>query len=190
MSVDARGEVLQEVHEDSGVARGGGPPRVTPWSGTILWCESITPLICGKDLVFFCLVSDLIWTKNPPILRRRSFFLVFTYFWTEKRWHHVIQPRVPRVPPSLATHVPPSLATRVPPSLIQPRVPPSLATPLHEDTFWSPWPWPRSLSPWPRSLLVVENVLSAAPEQHYFLIRLKGRKIFRYRGLLRDDLFF
>ena len=32
-------------------------------------------------------------------------FLVFTYFWTEKGWHHVIPPRVP---PSLATplHLP------------------------------------------------------------------------------------
>ena len=33
-----------------------------------------------------------------------------------------------------------------------------------ENTFSSPWPWPRSSSswPWPRSLQVLENVLSSA----------------------------
>ena len=41
-----------------------------------------------------------------------------------------------------------------------------------EDTFSSPWPWPRSSSPWPwpRRLQVLENVLSSARGQRYFLI--------------------
>ena len=43
----------------------------------------------------------------------------------------------------------------------------------HEDTFWSPWPWswPQSLSPWPwpRALQVLQNVLSSAQGQHYFV---------------------
>ena len=58
----------------------------------------ITALICGE---YLALISNLIWTKNPLVLWRRPFFfLVFNYFWTENRWHHVIPPRVP---PFLAT---------------------------------------------------------------------------------------
>ena len=40
-----------------------------------------------------------------------------------------------------------------------------------EDTFWSPWPWPRRSNfwPWPRSLKSSEIALSSAREQHYFL---------------------
>ena len=40
-----------------------------------------------------------------------------------------------------------------------------------EDTFWSPWPWPRRSSPWPwpRSLKSSKIALSSARGQHYFL---------------------
>ena len=40
-----------------------------------------------------------------------------------------------------------------------------------EDTFWSPWPWPRRSSPWPRSLKSSKIALSSARGQHYFLNR-------------------
>ena len=41
-----------------------------------------------------------------------------------------------------------------------------------EDTFWSPWPWPRRSSPWPwpRSLKSSKIALSSARGQHYFWI--------------------
>ena len=42
-----------------------------------------------------------------------------------------------------------------------------------EDTFWSPWPWPRRSSPWPRGLKSSKIGLSSARGQHYFLNRLK-----------------
>ena len=40
-----------------------------------------------------------------------------------------------------------------------------------EDTFWSPWPWPRRSSPWPwpRSFKSSKTGLSSARGQHYFL---------------------
>ena len=40
-----------------------------------------------------------------------------------------------------------------------------------EDTFWSPWPWPRRSSPWPwpRGLKSSKIGLSSAWGQHYFL---------------------
>ena len=40
-----------------------------------------------------------------------------------------------------------------------------------EDTFWSPWPWPRRSSswPWPRSLKSSKIPLSSAQGQYYFL---------------------
>ena len=113
----------------NGVARGGGrggraggPLRVSPfWGGTILWCETVTPPICGKYLSFFTLFSfglktlwfsgeDLFflvftyfWTDIPLVLQRRPFlffFLVFAYFWYKKGCHHKIPPRVL---PSVAT---------------------------------------------------------------------------------------
>ena len=89
-------------------SRGGGG-RPAP-GDTILSCETITPaLICGEDLVFFILFSfQPHLDQKPSISRRRPFFflhlfwtiLVFTYFWTKKRRHHEI---LPRVPLSLAT---------------------------------------------------------------------------------------
>ena len=46
----------------SGVARWGSPLRVSPfWGDTILWSETISPLISGEDSF-----SILIWTKNQP----------------------------------------------------------------------------------------------------------------------------
>ena len=43
-----------------------------------------------------------------------------------------------------------------------------------EDTFWSPWSWPRKSSPWPwpQSLKSSKIALSSARGQHYFLNRL------------------
>ena len=40
-----------------------------------------------------------------------------------------------------------------------------------EDTFWSPWPWPRRSShwPWPRGLKSSKIGLSSARGQHYIL---------------------
>ena len=40
-----------------------------------------------------------------------------------------------------------------------------------EDTFWSPWPWPRRSSPWPwpRGLKSSKIGLSSVRGQHYFL---------------------
>ena len=56
-----------------GGEREGGPPWVLPlWGDTILWCETITPPICGEYLTLFGR-SILIWTKNPLIFRRRPF---------------------------------------------------------------------------------------------------------------------
>ena len=51
-----------------------------------------------------------------------------------------------------------------------PHPPPKSATGL-EDTFWSPWPWPRRSSPWPwpRGLKSSKNALSSARGQHSFL---------------------
>ena len=111
----------------SGVVRGGrkgGPLQVTPfWGDTILWCETKTPQICGEDLVFvillglqphldqkpckftaktfFCFGLHLFLNRKSTTFRRRPFFfLVFTYVWTKKGWHH----EVPlQVPPFLAT---------------------------------------------------------------------------------------
>ena len=40
-----------------------------------------------------------------------------------------------------------------------------------EDTFWSPWPWPRRSSPRPWSLRSSKIALSSARGQHYFLNR-------------------
>ena len=42
---------------------------------------------------------------------------------------------------------------------------------VFEDTFSSPWPWPRRSSswPWPRSLKSSKIALSSARGQHYFL---------------------
>ena len=54
-------------------------------------------------LFSFCLVLILTWTENLLLLRRRSFFLVFTYFRIEKGCQHEI-PR--RVLPSVATPLP------------------------------------------------------------------------------------
>ena len=51
----------------------------TIWGDTILWCETIIPLICGKDLFFIYLVLNLIWTKKPVILRQRSFLFFFSW---------------------------------------------------------------------------------------------------------------
>ena len=74
---------------------GGGPPRVSPfWGDTILWCETITPMICGKYLTFFTLFGcphPYMWIKNPLIFRQRPFFgvcLHLLYFWYEKGCHH------------------------------------------------------------------------------------------------------
>ena len=38
-----------------------------------------------------------------------------------------------------------------------------------EDTFWSPWAWPRSSSPWPRGLKSSKIALFSARGQHFFL---------------------
>ena len=65
----------------SGVARGGGPPRVSPFWGDTICC-------------FFSFE-----TENPLIGRQRPFF-VFTYFLADKGCHHEIPPQVP---PFLAT---------------------------------------------------------------------------------------
>ena len=62
---------LKTIGQWRSLRKGGGPLRVTPF-----WSDTITPLICGEDLVFsFCLVSNLICNENPAILRRRTFFL-------------------------------------------------------------------------------------------------------------------
>ena len=44
-----------------------------------------------------------------------------------------------------------------------------------EDTIWSPWP--RRSSSWSRSLQVLENALSSAQGQHYFLTCWKWAKV-------------
>ena len=103
----------------SGVARGAARPGchhfgVTPYYkvkpyllwfvGTIFFPSSFGPKsnqFSGEDLFFYCLwTSHISGPKTHLIWRRWPFFLVFTYFWTEKEWHHEIPPRVP---PSLAT---------------------------------------------------------------------------------------
>ena len=54
-----------------------------------------------------------------------------------------------------------------------------------EDTFWSPWPWPRRSSPWPWP-----QVLESARGQHFFLNCWNLvdclKKYFRRRFLLEN----
>ena len=58
-----------------------------------------------------------------------------------------------------------------------------------EDTFWSPWPWPRRSSPWPwpRRLKSSKIGLSSARGQHYFLNCLNF--VERLKNFL-ENLFF
>ena len=100
-----------------GGRRGRCLPRVSPfWDDTILWSETISQLICGEDVfpssfelktnrcsgedLCFCFGIRIFLGRKLAILTAIIFFLVFTYFWTEKGWPNEIPPRVP---PSLAT---------------------------------------------------------------------------------------
>ena len=83
----------------SGVAwgeGGGSPPQVTPfWGDTLTWFKTITLLICGEDLAF--LFRSTSFGPKTNCFKAKTFI---TYFWNEKRWHHIFPPRVPS---SLAT---------------------------------------------------------------------------------------
>ena len=46
-----------------------------------------------------------------------------------------------------------------------------------DDTFWSPWLWPRRLNPWPWSLQVLENALLSA-EDIKLLKMIHGHELF------------
>ena len=68
-----------------------------------------------------------------------------------------------------------------------------------EDTIWSHWPRRPSPWPWPRSLQVLENALSSAREQHYFLTLKMGQGYDQFCFVLKnarepekkfEDIFF
>ena len=73
--------------------------------------ELKTNQFSGEDLFFsFCFGIHIFLGRKPTTLTAMTFFLVFTHFWTEKRWHHEIPPREPpflATPLRLSDHLPP-----------------------------------------------------------------------------------
>ena len=75
------------------------------WFAVIFFPSSFRPKtnqFSVEDLFLsFCFGLHIFLGRKPTNLTAMTCFcLVFTYFWTEKEWHHKIPPRVP---PSLAT---------------------------------------------------------------------------------------
>ena len=108
----------------SGVVRGGGPPRVSPFWGTPYYEEKSylywfvvkisfpfsfgtkTNQFSGKDLFVFVLDFTFLGRKRTNLTAMTFFcfcFSIFTYFRIEKGWHHEI---LPLLLPSLATPLP------------------------------------------------------------------------------------
>ena len=57
--------------------------------------------LAAKTFFSFCFEIHIFLDQKPSTLTAITFFfLVFTYFWTKKGWHHEIPPRMP---PFLAT---------------------------------------------------------------------------------------
>ena len=84
------------------------PPLPTPmilgwyhlgWHHIMIWTHDSIDLWWRPGFfILLCLQPHLY--RKPTNFTAKTFFLVFTYFWTEKGWHHEIPPRVP---PFLAT---------------------------------------------------------------------------------------
>ena len=80
---------------------GSGPPQVTQFWGDTIWGE-IYNHNCTDLWWIPCFDLQPYLDQKPISFMAKTFFffLVFNYFGTENRWHHVIPPRVP---PFLAT---------------------------------------------------------------------------------------
>ena len=107
-----------KVQQDRGVATGAARPR---WHHVMMWNHNSIDL-WWRPCFSFCLISNLVCTENPVILRQRPFFGLHL-FWTKN-------PLLLRRRPFFFED-----RKRMRHHEIPPRVPSSLATPLQQETL-------------------------------------------------------